>query len=445
VVKAILHPKLELNNIMNDRNQVSQLVKSKNFCTVPWMHIHVINDGRVFPCCQTPIEDENALGNVKEQRIIEIVNSDKYKTMRKNMLEDKPLPDSCERCTKKEDSGINTMRTGMNDQYAETNLDFITQTADDGAISEARLQYWDFRFSNYCNLACRTCSPLFSTKWHAESFKLHKVHFSGPKALIDLKEAKMFWDDLDGQIQHLKSIQMAGGEPVIMEEHWKLIQMLEQKNKTDVSLRYSTNATKLTYKGINMLDVWKKFKYVHLSLSIDGIGPHFDYIRHHGHWDEVKANLLAIRETKSIDYWMHPTISILNIFHITDMHKELFDLDLIPNRKLFPGNQFSSNAYFIHRFHLNPLFTPNSHSIKALPKELKTLATDHLLTYGEMMNKNHGIPMSGWQSLVDFMWASDDSHLFQDFIDHTKKLDELRSQDFTKLDPILAPYFKASN
>jgi radical SAM protein with 4Fe4S-binding SPASM domain len=427
---------------MIDKAKVSQLVKSKNFCAVPWMHLHVINDGRAFPCCQTPIEDENSLGNVKEQHVIEIVNSAKYKEMRKNMLEDLPLPASCERCTKKEDAGINTMRKGMNDQWVNLNENFIAETAEDGSIPEARLQYWDFRFSNYCNLACRTCSPLFSTSWHSDSFKLHKVHMNGSKALIDLKDADIFWEDLEGQIKHLSVIQFAGGEPVIMEEHWKLIKMLEAQNKTNVSLRYSTNATKLSYKGMNMLDVWKKFSHVHLSLSIDGVGPHFDYIRHRGVWEEVKQNLLAIRATKMIDYWMHPTISILNIFHITDMHKELFDLDLIPNAELYPGNPFLPEAYFIHRFHLNPLFTPESHSIKALPKELKELATEKLLTYGGMMNIQHGIPMSGWKSLVDFMWASDDSHLFQDFIEHTKKLDELRGQDFTQLDPILAPYFK---
>ena len=426
---------------MIDRNQVSQLIKSKNFCAVPWMHIHVINDGRVFPCCQTAIEDENVLGNVKEQRIITIVNSDKYKTMRKNMLDDQPLPSSCERCTKKEDSGINTMRTGMNDQYAETNLDFISETADDGSIAEAKLQYWDFRFSNYCNLACRTCSPLFSTKWHGDSFKLHQVHMHGSKALIDLKDAEIFWSDLKEQVKNLSVIQLAGGEPLIMEEHWKVLAMLEEQKKTDVNLRYSTNATLLSHKGINILDVWKKFDNVHLSLSIDGVGPHFEYIRHHGHWEEVKKNLLTIRATKSIDYWIHPTISILNIFHITDLHQELFDLDLIPNTKLYPGNIFKSQYYFIHRFHLNPLFSPESHSIKALPKELKELATTKLKAYGEKMLKDHGIPISGWQSLIDFMWSSDDSHLFLEFIKHTKKLDAVRQQNFVDIEPLFAPYF----
>ena len=43
-----------------------------NFCVAPWMHLHVINDGRAFPCCQTPLEDKHAYGNVRETAIHDI-------------------------------------------------------------------------------------------------------------------------------------------------------------------------------------------------------------------------------------------------------------------------------------------------------------------------------------------------------------------------------------
>ena len=38
--------------------------EQKTFCTAPWMLLHIINDGRAFACCSTPIEDENCFGNV---------------------------------------------------------------------------------------------------------------------------------------------------------------------------------------------------------------------------------------------------------------------------------------------------------------------------------------------------------------------------------------------
>ena len=68
--------------------------KEKTFCAAPWMHLHVINDGRAFPCCVTEINDNNVVGNVKDDSLLEILNSPKMNAMRKGMLESKNLPKS---------------------------------------------------------------------------------------------------------------------------------------------------------------------------------------------------------------------------------------------------------------------------------------------------------------------------------------------------------------
>ena len=145
---------------MND-----DLKNSPGFCVAPWMHLHVINDGRSFACCQTPLREENSFGNVKHEKLIDIVNSPRAKKMRKDMLDGKPLPSACERCVSKQQNNLNTMRTGLNSKWFDETKDLIAITAEDGTLSELQLKYWDFRFSNYCNLACTTCSPLFSTQW----------------------------------------------------------------------------------------------------------------------------------------------------------------------------------------------------------------------------------------------------------------------------------------
>ena len=81
----------------------------------------------------------------------------------------------------------------------------------------------------------------------------------GP-ALIDLKDAPVFWEDIEKHIDSVQEIHFAGGEPVLMEEHWRLLDILLEKGLTNVKLKYSTNATVLTYKKRNILDVWKQFK-----------------------------------------------------------------------------------------------------------------------------------------------------------------------------------------
>ena len=58
------------------------------------------------------------------------------------------------------------------------------------------------------------------------------------------------------------------------------------------------------------------------------------------------------------------------------------------------------------------------------------------------MNQKHGIPITGWESIVQFMWESDQSHLFEQFIEMTIKLDIIRNQDILSINPEYKNYFK---
>jgi sulfatase maturation enzyme AslB (radical SAM superfamily) len=391
----------------------------------------------------TPIEDETSLGNVKEQTLFEIMNSDTAKSMRKNMIEGKPLPKSCERCVSREKNGLASMRQGMNEKWFSHVNQQIQNTNEDGSIDELNLLYWDFRFSNYCNLSCRTCGPLFSTSWAKDYIKVFGEHKKQHCGLINLDEVDIFWDNIDKTIHTAKEIHFAGGEPLIMPEHWKLIEMLEERGLYDVELKYSTNATMLENKGRNIIDVWKKFKKVHLSLSIDGIGDTFEYVRNGGNWEKTKSNLEKIRDAE-VEFWIHPTISNLNIFHVPEMHKTFFDMGLIPNhKKKFEEYKFNPNHYFTSRFHINPVFFPPYYNTQCMPNEMKKFAAEKLTEYGREMEDKHGIPFQGWQSLIDIMYENEQNERdWKDFIRITKDLDKTRNQKITDIRPEYKKYFE---
>lgn len=416
---------------------------SKTFCTAPWMHLHVINDGRAYPCCMTEIVDELSVGNVKTQSLETIMNSTKMKSMRKSMLGGEPLPDSCARCKGREDAGFSSMRIGMNDNWYSQVQDLVEKTKEDGTIDELRLLYWDIRFSNYCNLSCRTCSPIFSTSWTKDYIRLRAHDDNLETGLINLNDQPQFWEDLDRNISVAQEIHFAGGEPLLMPEHWKLIKFLEDNNRYETKLKYSTNATKLEIKGKNILEVWKKFKNVHLSLSIDGIEDVFQLTRHGGDWNETRKNLIKIRDS-SVEYWVHPTISILNILSITELHKELFELDIIPNRILPNESEsgYGPDDYFIKRFHINPCVTPDIYSIHNVPEDIKKIAEEKINVYAEKCYKEYGIPKSGWNSLINLMNSQKcNMDVFKRFVDTTKKLDKIRNQNFIAVQPLFKKYF----
>lgn len=414
------------------------LKHSENFCVAPWMHLHVINDGRAFACCQTPLRNDNSFGNVNETPLIDVVNSPRAKQMRKDMLEGKPLPQACERCVVKQSNNLNTMRTGLNNKWFDNTYDLISKTGEDGSIPELQLKYWDFRFSNYCNLACTTCSPLFSTQWSADWTKLHPGYdkFSETR-LIDLEKADMFWKDIESNIDTMSEIHFAGGEPLIMPEHWRILNLLVEKEKFNVDLRYSTNGTTLGKDKQDVISYWKKFNYVHLSLSIDGAGDAFEHIRYKGKWKPTLENLKKIRASGAVDYWFHPTVSILNIFRLTELHEELHKNDLMPLKKIHPNRGFDIENYWVDRFHLNPLFTPDYYSITVLPSKLKEQAAEKITKYGKKLEAETGIPFRGWQNIIDFMYRSDNSQLWNQFKWKSKQLDDLRGTDIFHLNPEL--------
>jgi hypothetical protein len=283
---------------------------------------------------------------------------------------------------------------------------------------------------------------LFSTQWSDDWIKLHpEVDKYSETRLIDLEKANIFWEDIAQNLDDMKEIHFAGGEPLMMPEHWRILKLLDEKQKYDVDLKYSTNGTTLGRDKDNVLNYWKKFNYVHLSLSIDGEGDAFEYIRYKGKWKSTFDNLKRIRESGAVDYWFHPTVSILNIFRLTELHEVLHKADLMPLKPMHKNRDFSLENYWVDRFHLNPLFTPGYYSIMVLPTQLKEQAADKITKYGKKLEADTGIPFSGWQNIIDFMYSEDRSAWFNKFKWSSHQLDVIRGNDVFRFNPELRKYF----
>ena len=74
---------------------------SCGFCYALKTHIAILVDGTVVPCCL----DSNGmidLGNIYNQSLEEIINSDRYQILKKSFQDRKPSEDLCKSCTYKE-------------------------------------------------------------------------------------------------------------------------------------------------------------------------------------------------------------------------------------------------------------------------------------------------------------------------------------------------------
>jgi len=312
---------------------INNIEKTKHFCVLPWIHFHAWPDKRVMPCCVA--DSQKPVSTTEKENVLEIMNSDRYKEIRLKMLNDQPV-EECKRCYELEDYGIWSMRNSNNTRRYESSKDLVNETQDDGSISNFKLKYLDIRFSNLCNMKCRTCGPACSSRWaeeHVQNFGKETLveHFNMKKIVVSNNEN----DDLLGKIRpyllDVEEVYFAGGEALITSEHYDILDYWIENKHTDVELTYTTNFLTLRYKKKNSIDYWKNFSNVQIWASLDGSNKVIEYMRHGADWKQILTNIHEMkREVPHVKFGITPTISIYNIFHFPMFLKKMIFDKTIP-------------------------------------------------------------------------------------------------------------------
>ena len=138
------------------------LKDSKTFCIYPWIHIHAYPTGEAYPCCHAEMKP-GVVGNCRTQTLKEIWHGEPMQRLRDDMLNEREHP-ACTRCYEQEASGFFSGRRSANKHHGH----HIKKLEH----NPFELTYWDIRFSNLCNLKCRSCGHIFSSQWYQDQAKL---------------------------------------------------------------------------------------------------------------------------------------------------------------------------------------------------------------------------------------------------------------------------------
>lgn len=411
------------------------LIKNnKSFCAAPWIHTHIWPDGRVFPCCMS--EYDAVLGNVNQSNsFTEIWNNENYRNLRKDMIEGNLRPDICNRCYEQEKHDIDSMRKNLTKDYWKETKQQLEKT-DDEYKTDLCLPYWDYRFNNICNLSCRTCGPDLSSSWYKDHLSRYGIPppYSKTKFVIfdANKKGNIHEELIENQIENVKEIYFAGGEPIIMPEHLDVLERLIANNKTDITLRYSTNLTTLSYKGVDFTQLWPKFKKVLLFVSLDEIEERAEYWRNGTNWNRLKDNIKQIvnlsKQHPNFQFGYAPTISIFNIHRLDRIMEYLIDNQLIDKTR----------TMFVY----NILQDPKEFSIKFAPPALKKIALESLEKLESMVGpyRHHKKDIENIRKwLADT--PVDDKEYFQSS-KHIAEIDKVRSQHLNNVAPELYEIYK---
>jgi len=406
--------KIKLNEL--DAQQQFLLTESQTFCMYPWVHLHAWPTGEAYPCCHAEM-GVGQVGNCRTNTLEEIWTGAPMQRLRKDMLSETPNA-ACGRCYEQEKSGFFSGRQSANKHHGH-HIKKLEQ-------NPFEMTYWDIRFSNLCNLKCRSCGHIFSSQWYQDQAKLAGPDWKARNTVLNYagRTETDMWEQLVPHLDHVEQIYFAGGEPLLMEEHYRILDELVRRKRFDVRLIYNTNFTHTDLKGRSVFDYWKQFKSVAVGASLDGQGRYGEYIRKGTDWAVVEQNRKDMLATcPEVDFYISPTLSIMNALHLPDFHRDWVAKGLLKAQDL----------------NVNILQDPTYFRIDIAPAEYKEKIKHKLEQHLEWLRPLDHLKRAtvGFESAIKFMMSTDNTHLIDTFWRKTNELDAIRNESILDTIPEL--------
>jgi len=357
---------------------------NKTFCMAPWTHTYLSPQSERRLCCASRepaqsfkqyIDTGNDQKEYKPLTLKGHWNSDHMRSVRLRMMAGEELSE-CEVCNHKL-LNTNVYRSYWNQLFRHKIDEAFNSTDETGATTMPTISF-DYRFNNLCNFKCRMCGDMLSSSWEAESRK-HKTwsQESQPWMASPLREQIIKFQDTQVvqefveaiEKKTIKEIYWCGGEPLMWDMHWKAMQrIIELGFAKEVYVRYNTNLSRTSFKGIKLFDLLPQFQDWQICSSLDGTGEVGEYIRDGLDYEQWLRNFkegMAVAKTARemrLDY----TITMPGLLEL----KNMFDLSRELDTEILTKVMFTFSNDEI----LSPL---------ALPKELLHTIIDEALAYME--------------------------------------------------------------
>lgn len=400
-------------------------------CPFPWNHLFVDVVGNFWTCCIGPYSKElvkDAEGNLifahEKNSILRHWHSPQMTEIRRALSAGEKTP-ACVACWDPEKRGEPSYRQGANEEWT------IDENKKSELFPEPRFDFVDLRFGNFCNLSCRMCGPVSSSRLIEEYEELEGAGKYSFFKRLNWFESPHFWEELAKYSEHIKKIHVAGGEPLIIKECWKFLRSLVESGASQkLLLSYNTNMSVFPRE---IEEVWPKFKGVNLDLSLDGVGEMNEFIRHPLKWSTLDANIRKLDDNferlKLSRVQIHATVQVYNLMRID----EICD--------------YAATFTSIGRI---PRFTivtdPPQFSIAVLPDAYKEKAAEKIKSYiFELKLGRNRLNRHDRETLIQylvgilhFLKHENQQNLWEKFLRHNNIYDKKRGQSVIQSIPELA-------
>lgn len=415
------------------------LLSSKTFCIMPWVHLATEPSGDAKICCLSNKRLRNVTGsyNLGKDDVLEIYNSQQIKQNRKDMFNGVRISD-CSHCWKEEDTGGFSQRQGVTKQwlndYPEL-VNLIQQGVEKDFHVDYAPMYYDFRFGNLCNLKCRSCGSLNSSQIDKEYKELKqkypKTTFffdSGDKyeTINDWYQTDQFKNNVYNNIDKIRKIYVTGGEPTLIEENYRIMEKLVEIDRAkDVTIMFNTNMTNLRD---DFYELIVKFKNVEMCISIEGYGDIQEYLRYPSNWKQIDKNIKKLASLPThVQIFAVPVVQSVNLEYIHEFFNYIDEIN---------------NQYGFYRVRLLPILldSPAMSDLSILPKEYKMNCLESIKTaVNRSKYFNADVHFVGRYNNIIAKCKQENYNpeLLKKFKTFTDILDEHRQQSLQSLNPNL--------
>ena len=368
---------------------------SPSFCLAKWAQVTLhLHNGRTHSC-HHPATHKIPLEEIKIDP--SALHNTRFKKDQRAAMIDGKRPAECEYCWKVEDLPSYEDGEFFSDRVVKSNSNWAL-----GKIHEVinndpyhhniNPSYVEVSFSNICNFKCSYCSPVCSSRWTEEvenqgpyptSQKFNNLDWykSQGEMPIHHKEhnpyVEAFWKWWPDLVKDLKVFRITGGEPLLANDTFKVLDFLFENPKPQLELAVNTNACVPDSKfdtfvdKANALVSNKKIEKITIYTSVDGHGKQAEYGRFGLDYNKWLSNIekfLLMVPGSSVSI-----MSTTNIFSVTS-YKNLLN-DVLRLKEKYGSLNVSLDVSVLHY--------PHHQCVSILTDEFKT-AMDDSLAYMEM-------------------------------------------------------------
>jgi len=360
-----LHGLKEINWLKKKLNEVG-----RGFCLAKWNQVTILLQTGQTHSCHHPIPHKIPLKELRENPTA-LHNTEFKKLQRKAMLEG-DRPKECDYCWNVEDSNPDS----FSDRYLKSGEGWafpdFDKIRDSNWMEDVNPPYVEISFSNKCNMHCMYCDVKSSSRWQSEIKSKGAYPTSGKFNNVDwLKNQNMmpipygesnpyidafmkWWPEL---YRDLHTFRITGGEPLLHEETFKILDYIIEHHEENPRLELSINSNCSVpeevfdrfiekVKIITDNDMVWNFS---LFTSIEADNKQAEYIR-----DGLDANIFWKHVDKFLIECEKPNITIMstyNILSIPSYHKviqKVFEL----KQKHYNGKRFRDSAILLDTAYL---------------------------------------------------------------------------------------------